>query len=245
VSFVVKNQHEKATPTALHFDPSLRAAGHGPSSEPASILREALPLLPRGRVLDVAAGKGANAIFLASHGWHVTAIDISNEALDHAFYSAHEHHISAVKTSAPDWISKESRVKTPGEARLPPPTGKRSIDHTAAGKYLTLVQMDFETRQLLVGEFQVVLCFRYLQRSLFPLLERALRPGGILIYETYTTDHLQFGTQPRNPEYLLHLGELRQAFPLLEPIFYREFTAGEGVATLIAARPAPLGSKRG
>jgi SAM-dependent methyltransferase len=36
-----------------------------------------LPFLPRGRALDLAAGCGRNALFLAQHGYRVDALDIS------------------------------------------------------------------------------------------------------------------------------------------------------------------------
>ena len=42
---------------------------------------EFLPLLPRGRALDVAAGKGRNSIVLARGGIHVVAVDWSENAL--------------------------------------------------------------------------------------------------------------------------------------------------------------------
>lgn len=44
-------------------------------------LRRVLPLLPPGRTLDVACGSGRNAIFLAEHGFAVTAIDLSPKGL--------------------------------------------------------------------------------------------------------------------------------------------------------------------
>jgi SAM-dependent methyltransferase len=37
--------------------------------------------LPPGRALEVGAGEGADAIWLAEHGWQVTAVDISAVAL--------------------------------------------------------------------------------------------------------------------------------------------------------------------
>lgn len=40
------------------------------------------PLLPCGRVLDIACGRGRNALFLAEQGMSVTAVDISEEALE-------------------------------------------------------------------------------------------------------------------------------------------------------------------
>jgi len=38
--------------------------------------------LPAGRALDVGCGEGADAIWLAQHGWAVTALDVSRVALD-------------------------------------------------------------------------------------------------------------------------------------------------------------------
>ena len=38
--------------------------------------------LPPGRALDLAAGEGRNAIWLAQRGWNVTAVDFSQVALD-------------------------------------------------------------------------------------------------------------------------------------------------------------------
>jgi SAM-dependent methyltransferase len=38
--------------------------------------------LPKGRVLDVACGVGANALFLAKRGWEVDAVDLSDVAIE-------------------------------------------------------------------------------------------------------------------------------------------------------------------
>jgi SAM-dependent methyltransferase len=40
--------------------------------------------LPAGRVLDVAAGEGRNALWLAERGWRATAVDFSSVALERA-----------------------------------------------------------------------------------------------------------------------------------------------------------------
>ena len=44
-------------------------------------LQRHISLLPRGKVLDIAAGEGRNAVFLAEHGFDVDAIDISETGL--------------------------------------------------------------------------------------------------------------------------------------------------------------------
>ena len=46
------------------------------------VAREELTDLPAGRAVDLAAGEGRNAIWLARRGWDVTAVDFSQVALD-------------------------------------------------------------------------------------------------------------------------------------------------------------------
>src|SRR6266849_5298059 len=64
------------------WDAKYRLAAEAPPSEPASIVRELLPLLPPGPALDIACGTGRHALFLAGRGQHVTAVDFSSVALD-------------------------------------------------------------------------------------------------------------------------------------------------------------------
>ncbi|MGA8544297.1 MAG: class I SAM-dependent methyltransferase [Mycobacterium sp.] len=51
------------------------------------------PLSP-GRALDLGCGEGADAIWLAEHGWHVTAVDISQTALDRAAIDAADRNVA-------------------------------------------------------------------------------------------------------------------------------------------------------
>ena len=61
-----------------------RHAAHEPieSFEPDPTLIAEIGSLPPGRALDLGAGDGRNAIWLAGRGWHVTAVDFSQVALD-------------------------------------------------------------------------------------------------------------------------------------------------------------------
>ena len=59
--------------------------------------------------------------------------------------------------------------------------------------------------------YGAILVFRYLHRPLFPCIRKALRPGGLLVYETFTVEQTRLG-RPRNPDHLLRPGELQQAF---------------------------------
>ncbi|GAB6880365.1 hypothetical protein JCM17823_26390 [Halorubrum gandharaense] len=49
--------------------------------DPSPLLRRYLPEIPDGRALDVAAGSGRNAVFLADAGYEVDAVDGSAEGL--------------------------------------------------------------------------------------------------------------------------------------------------------------------
>ena len=81
---------------------------------------------------------------------------------------------------------------------------------------------DLEHYPLPTGECDLIVNFYYLQRSLAPRIVAALKPGGVLVFETYTIDQLQFGWGPKNPDYLLRPGELRDMFPDLETLHYHE-----------------------
>ncbi len=72
----------------------------------------------------------------------------------------------------------------------------------------------------------VVLVFRYLHRPLIPAIARALAPGGLLVYETFTTDQRPLGTGPRNPDHLLEPGELPELFSDLEILDHWEGLSG-------------------
>ncbi len=67
-------------------------------------------------------------------------------------------------------------------------------------------------------------------------MTRALRTNGVLLMETFTRAQLEFPGGPRNPAYLLETGELRDAFPGLSVLFYRELRAGQGIASLVARK---------
>lgn len=179
---------------------------------PAGILIELGPLLPGGAALDLACGRGRNALFLAEHGRHVTAVDWSGAALDILGERAKALEIP---------VRRISRID---ETRQVPRAG------------IDLLQADLEAVALPANRYSVILCVRYLQRSLFPQISRALRPRGMLLFETYTKGQLDFSGGPRDPAHLLNTGELRKAFPELEVVFYRELRAEQGIASLAARK---------
>ncbi len=97
-------------------------------------------------------------------------------------------------------------------------------------------QIDLTEAQLPSEAFDLILVFFYLERLLFPQITDALRPGGILIYKTYTTEQLKLGGGPTHPMHLLEPGELRAAFSQLQILHYVETTKGKAVAELVARK---------
>ena len=63
------------------------------SGNPNGTLVHEIGGLTAGRALDVGAGEGADAIWLAEQGWRVTASDISQRALDRIAALAEEHNL--------------------------------------------------------------------------------------------------------------------------------------------------------
>ena len=156
--------------------------------------------LIHGRVLDLAAGAGRNALFLARRGNAVDALDISIAGLR---------------------IARAAAVD--------------------AGLRLLAVQVDLESFPLPRERYDAVINIRYLQRSLFEPMQRAVKPGGIILFETFLKDQQSIG-HPRNPAFLLHRGELRSAFSRCELLAYEEglFETHSGrayLARMVARRP--------
>lgn len=70
-------------------------------------------------------------------------------------------------------------------------------------------------------QFDAVLVINYLWRPLWPVLRAALRPGGVLIYETFA-DGQQLIGKPSRPDFLLRSGELLQAFAGLRVVAFED-----------------------
>lgn len=81
-------------------------------------------------------------------------------------------------------------------------------------KAATFQAVDFETAgrtPLTRHAFGGIVVVRYLHRPLMTAIKDAVRPGGLVVYETFTTDQPNFG-RPTNPDFLLHPGELQETF---------------------------------
>jgi len=136
---------------------------------PADVLIKGQAFLPKsGIAVDIACGRGGNAVYLASKGLSVHAWDISAAAID----SIQEANIAA---EVRDVIAH------------PPET----------------------------NSFDVIVVSRFLDRSLCAKLSDALKPNGVLFYQTFTAGL-------SNPDYLLKENELPALFASLTPCYTDE-----------------------
>jgi len=107
---------------------------------------------------------------------------------------------------------------------------------------LMAVQADLHAFPLPEATFDLILNFYYLQRDLWPAFRRALKPGGVLVFETLTQAN-RTRWPDLNPAHLLQPGELRAAFADWEVLRYREGWFGQdcgrprAVAGLVARKP--------
>jgi SAM-dependent methyltransferase len=164
---------------AGHADWDERHRGK-PAGEAEPFLAEMLARIPRGVALDVAAGRGRNALALARAGMRVVAVDYSDEAM--RFLAA---------------------------------TGRS--DRFA----IWPVVANLDSFHLKDESLDAIVNINFLDRALFPKFERALRPGGVLIADTFLIDQAALG-HPRDPRFLLEHGELRALAGGLDIEEYRE-----------------------
>jgi len=108
----------------------------------------------------------------------------------------------------------------------------------AAGVGLHAWCADLTQHPLPAARFDLIVVARYLQRDLFPALQSAAAPGGMVVYETFTTAQRALGIGPTSPDHLLEPGELRSRFDVAgwDVLFYEEVLEPEAVARLAARK---------
>jgi len=99
-----------------------------------------------------------------------------------------------------------------------------------------VLDLEIGTPSLGRDAYDVIVTVHYLHRPLFPYLIDALRPDGLLIYETFTRAQAARG-KPTNPDFLLDAGELRQLVQPLSVVRYREGVfENRDVASVVARK---------
>ncbi|MET0554942.1 MAG: class I SAM-dependent methyltransferase [Vicinamibacteria bacterium] len=91
---------------------ALREHGDVVSRRPpnAHLLAETAELRP-GRALDAGCGHGSETLWLAAHGWRVTAVDFATTALDHARSRAEA--VGSDVAGRIDWVQGDLAAWTP------------------------------------------------------------------------------------------------------------------------------------
>lgn len=91
-----------------------------------------------------------------------------------------------------------------------------SLNHLPITPLIT----DLEQMLLPYQQFDVIVVSRYLDRKLFSGLVDALKPNGLIIYQTFLAPVQE--NAPRNPEFYVQSGELSHAFAKLQTLVYGE-----------------------
>jgi 2-polyprenyl-3-methyl-5-hydroxy-6-metoxy-1,4-benzoquinol methylase len=109
---------------------------------------------------------------------------------------------------------------------------------SAGGLTIDAEVQDLEVIEPGLGQarYDVIVAVHYLHRPLFPHLIAALRPGGLLVYETFTQAQARRG-KPTNPAFLLAPGELRSLTAGLTILAGREGEfGGRDVASIVCRK---------
>ncbi|MCP4996121.1 MAG: methyltransferase domain-containing protein [Gammaproteobacteria bacterium] len=147
----------------------------------ARVLEENLYLLPaRGKALDLACGRGANALALATAGLDVHAWDLSSVGIARLDVAALEQGLT-VHAAVRDVI------KNPPEPNT----------------------------------FDVILVSYFLDRNLVSAIVSALKPGGLLFYQTFSQLAVS-DCGPTSADFRLAENELLHLFRELKVRVYRE-----------------------
>ena len=99
------------------------------------------------------------------------------------------------------------------------------------------LRLDLESGVADLGNevYEAIVVVNYLHRPLFPALRAALRPGGVLVYETFIRAHAQHHHRPSNPDFLLAPGELPDLVAPLQVLRSREGEfGGRHIASVVA-----------
>lgn len=97
------------------------------------------------------------------------------------------------------------------------------------------IQADARRLPVTGSQYDCILAFRFLLRSVIPVLVDLLRPHGVLFYASY--DVRRLNRRPDfNRSYLLEVGELRTRFESLSTVVWRE--VGD-VSTFVGRKPGP------
>ena len=94
---------------------------------------------------------------------------------------------------------------------------------------------DLDDWQFKQNAFDLVLCFNFLDRQIFPGIRNTLKPGGLIFYETFTVDYLKYSNFKK--KWVLKHNELLEVFSEFRILRYREIDHdNKAFASLVALK---------
>lgn len=89
-----------------------------------------------------------------------------------------------------------------------------AMDHlTGKDSNINIICQDIDTWQIPQNRYHVIINIHFLDRRLFPMIQNGLKPGGVLIFESFIDE---------NKEYCLKPNELLHAFESFHVMYYEE-----------------------
>jgi len=98
--------------------------------------------------------------------------------------------------------------------------------------------VDLENYQLEKNSYDVIICTYYMQRDLFNQIKASLKPGGMVLIETFNSDYLKYSRFPK--KYLLKHNELLEIFKDFKVIRYQMYDDGKEAFSSIIAQKSKL-----
>jgi 2-polyprenyl-3-methyl-5-hydroxy-6-metoxy-1,4-benzoquinol methylase len=86
-----------------------------------------------------------------------------------------------------------------------------ALDQLKEIPHIHAKEVDFDTYTLPKEKYDLIVCTYYLERKLFPQMIEALKPNGIILFETFL-HHPDNERAPSNPAFMLNEGELEATF---------------------------------
>jgi FolB domain-containing protein len=102
---------------------------------------------------------------------------------------------------------------------------RRAQEKSITGVTTRVVDLEHDTDHpidLPKERYEAILVFFYLYRPIFPILLQALKPGGVLMYETFLIENHVMFQHPRRREFCLSPNELLRLTPGLRVLHYEE-----------------------
>ena len=163
--------------------------------KPIPFLVDNIHILRKGKALDVAMGEGRNGVYLATQGFDVTGLDISEKGLEKAHALAANNNVT-IKTKV----------------------------------------VDLEKAELEHNSYDLILCTYYMDRGIYKKFYDALKPGGMVLVETYNIDYLKY--RRFNAIWALEINELLDIFKGMRVLRYQDYDdAREAYSSIIAQKP--------